>query len=114
MSSLYDEPHETQADYWLASNGLWRTSRKDKQCDARNLEQRGTRCRRGIKTGDRYLDTGEHNDGAISPHQTLRYCVHCANMTNAEIEASRDAPPGALRAIRDVLVSLPPGDEAQH
>lgn len=111
----YDDPNETQADYWLAAGGLWRTARTDKQCDAWNLEQRGHRCQRSIKAGERYLDTGEANDAAISPWQTLRFCNHCANMTHAESEAARDGvAPESLQAIRDGLASLPPGDEVSH
>ncbi len=115
---MIDDPNETQADYWIREQGgKWRKARTDKQCDAHNLEHIGKRCQRSIKAGERYLDTGEANEAALSPHQTLRFCGHCAMLTNDQVNTSRAkhaVSDDSVQAIRDGLASLPPGDEVSH
>lgn len=63
----------TQADYWLKTNGKWRTARKDHPCNCigRNRQCAGTGT---IQKGETYLDTGER----LGPFTTYKLCKTCA------------------------------------
>jgi hypothetical protein len=66
----------SSADYWInhARTGVWRVARRTQPCDHTNTK---TPCPRGIKAGERYLDTGERKVSAM--WATYKECETCAN-----------------------------------
>jgi hypothetical protein len=66
----------SSADYWInhARTGVWRIARRTQPCDHTNTTNP---CPRGIKAGERYLDTGERKVSAM--WATYKECATCAN-----------------------------------
>lgn len=64
----------TQADYWLAENGRWRTCRKPFKCDGLGGSLPEQQCEHEIQAGEQYLDTGETRTWP----NTHRMCQSCA------------------------------------
>jgi len=61
---------ETEAQFWIARGGLWRTARRPSRCANRACHHAV------IAPGDRYIDTNERtNEGVWA---TMKICAACA------------------------------------